>query len=243
MSIAARFASLVLVLSLFLAPGAASAESVNFVTADHIRVFADYQGGKDPSKPIILLFHQLGQNSGEYTGIAKHLNSLGYDTLAVDLRAGGPAYGRTNRTIAATGEPGKPIDALQDMEAAVDWADWRQHRTKIIAWGSSYSASLVFMLAAEDTRVKAVVAFSPDEYFSSEPLVHAAAAHMRQPALVSSASTPEELDAAASIFDNVPNLAKVLIKPKQATHGSATLNGSGAAAIWPTVEKFLASQK
>jgi dienelactone hydrolase len=243
MPTAARLASIAVVLAAILMPAEASAETVSFVTADHLRVYADYEGGaKESSRPIILLFHQANSNGGEYTNIAKHLNGLGFDTLAVDLRSGGTAYGRPNRTIAATGEPGKPMDAVQDMEGAVDWAE-RLHRTKIIAWGSSFSASLVFVLAAADPGVKAIIAFSPAEYFPDPIFVHAAAARVHQPVLVSSASDPDEIDAATSIIDNTSSTVKVQIKPKQATHGSATLNGPSAAAIWPIVDKFLASQK
>lgn len=218
-----------------------AAEPVTFETSDHVTVSASYLGTGDRTKPIILLFHQAASNGAEYAQIAPRLVRLGYNTLAVDQRAGGPAFGRTNVTVARLGYAAGYLDALPDLVGAVDWAKASGHTGKVIVWGSSYSASLVFLLAAQDARVSAVIAFSPGEYFSDTGLVHRAAAGVRQPVLVSQASDEGEIAEARSILASVASTAKTQLTPKQASHGSSALDGAGAVEIWPAVERFLAS--
>lgn len=223
------------------APARAAAEAVSFQAADKVTVFATYQGTGDKSKPLVLLFHQAGSNRGEYKTIAPHLVGLGYNTLALDQRSGGSSFGQRNETAARLGGRADFIEALPDLAAALDWAKQSGHNGKIIVWGSSYSASLVFLLAAKDPRVSAVIAFSPGEYFSQSGLVQKAAASVKQPVLVSSASDSGEIREAATILAAVAGPIKVQIKPKNAGHGSSALNGGGAGEIWPQVERFLAT--
>lgn len=227
-----------LTMALGLGPALALAEPVTFAAADGVTVHGDYQG--DGAGSIIVLFHQAGSNLHEYDPIAADLNAAGFDTLAIDQRSGGQAYGADNQTAAAAG--GDFLAAYADMEAALAWAGAKQGPA--IIWGSSYSAALVFHLAADHPQdVRAVLAFSPGEYFDDRHFVRDAAAGVSQPVFVSSSSSSEEVAAARDIVTRVAGPATQLA-PQRATHGSSALrhddNPDGAAEVWAAVNAFLA---
>lgn len=227
--------------ALCISPTLCRAEAVSFVAGDGVTVHADYRG--DGTGPVIILFHQAGSNLHEYDPVAPELNAAGYDTLAVDQRSGGTAYGAANQTAAAA--TGDYLAAYADLEAALAWAGARQGAA--IIWGSSYSAGLVFVLAADHPDdVDAVLAFSPGEYFADATLVRDAAARVVQPVFVSSASDAGEIAAASAIVAKVAGPATQLI-PQHATHGSGALrddqNPDGAAEIRAAVSDFLAMQR
>jgi len=142
-----------------------AADAVSFAARDGVQVFADYYSAGSKAKPLILLFHQAGSNRGEYETIGPTLARLGFNALAIDQRSGGNAWGRTNETVKRLGRSIGYDAALPDLEAAFRWAKSSDQTGPIIVWGSSYSAALVFLLAANHRReVKAILAFSPGEY-------------------------------------------------------------------------------
>lgn len=138
---------------------------VEFRTSDNIRVYGDlYESDEGKSAPIILLFHQAGGDArGEYSGIAARLVDVGYNVLAVDQRSGGDRFGGTNRTVAELqGREFAYCDVYPDLEAALSFVREQNFGGPLAAWGSSYSAALVFQLAARNpTEVDAVLGFSP----------------------------------------------------------------------------------
>jgi dienelactone hydrolase len=222
----------------------ALAEPLILTASDKVKVFADYYGDADKAKPVILLFHQAASNAGEYATIAPRLNALGFNALALDQRSGGPGWGRDNQTAKAFGGNAGFEQALPDLEAALDWTKSDGRTGKVIVWGSSYSASLVFLLAAKHPdRVAGLLAFSPGEYFGGRSTVRGAAAKVNAPIFVSSASDPGEIAEAKAIIDAAPAKVKVQLKPKSGTHGSSTLrvdrNPHGATENWQAVEAFL----
>jgi dienelactone hydrolase len=222
----------------------ARAEPVTLTAADKVKVFATYYGTGDESKPIVLLFHMAGANGAEYATIAPRLNALGFNALAVDQRSGGRAFGRANKTVTALGHSTAYRAALPDLQAALDWAR-ANHAAKIIVAGSSYSASLVFLLAADNPgRIAGLMAFSPGEYLGHANTVGAAAAKLEDVAVfVTSASDRGEIAAARAIVDAVPGRAKTQFVPKRAPHGASALredaNPAGYKEAWAAVERFL----
>ena len=57
------------------------------------------------------------------------------------------------------------IDAKQDIIASINWAENYYKTSKVILWGSSYSASLALIITAERKEdVIKVLAFSPGEH-------------------------------------------------------------------------------
>lgn len=228
---------------MLLGSSAAGAGPIRMNATDGGSVYGRYEGTSDGARPLILLFHQAGSSHHEYDPIVPRLNRLGFDTLAIDQRSGGGLYGR-NETAAAARGRADFLDAYKDLEAALAWAEANHPGTKIIAWGSSYSASLVFRLAAEHPKaIAAVLAFSPGEYFSSNHQVRDTAARVSVPVYVSSASDPGEVSEASRILATVPASTKTQFVPKAGVHGSSTLrddrNPAGAAENWQAVETFL----
>lgn len=228
--------------------GRAAAEPVTLTAADKVKVFATYYGDADKAKPVILLFHQAASNSGEYATIALRLNTLGFNALALDQRSGGTGWGRDNQTAKALRGNAGFEQTLPDLEAALDWASSDGRSGKVILWGSSYSASLAFLLAAKHPdKIAGLLAFSPGEYFGKRDTVRKAAAKVGVPIFVSSASDASEIAQAKAIIDASPAKVKVQYRPKTGIHGSSTLradrNPYGAAENWQAVEPFLAGLK
>jgi alpha-beta hydrolase superfamily lysophospholipase len=62
-------------------------EKINFTASDHLKISADLYL-KDQTLPFIILCHQANSSRGEYFEIASRLQKLGYNCLAIDLRAG-----------------------------------------------------------------------------------------------------------------------------------------------------------
>ena len=227
-------------------PAIAAPETVTFTAADHVKVFATYYGTGDKAKPIVLLFHMAGANGAEYAPVAPKLNTLGFNALAVDQRSGGTAFGRANRTVKALGHSTGYRAALPDLQAALRWVRTSGHTGKIVICGSSYSAALVFLLAADNPgKIAGVMAFSPGEYLGGRHIVSEAAEKLRDvPVFVTSASNHGEIAAARAILAAVPGKAKTQFVPRHAPHGASALradaNPAGEAEVWTAVERFLA---
>lgn len=195
------------------------------------------------ARAVVLLFHQAGSGKGEYASIAPRLVDAGYEALAIDQRSGGGLFGR-NETAAALGRDASYLDAERDLEAAVAWATGR--KLPIILWGSSYSAALVFRVAARHPETKAVLAFSPGEYLGEPGLVRDAVARVAAPVFVTSAADPAEIAAAKTLLAAARSAVRVQHVPAQGgVHGSSTLipdkNPRGAADNWRAVLAFLAA--
>lgn len=213
--------------------------------SDGVSVYAWHYAAANNSLPAILLFHQAGSNHAEYSTIAPRLAALGYHALALDQRSGGPMWNQPNRTA---DEFGKDVDytaALPDLEAALDWPPHQGLPARSIVWGSSYSAALVFLLAARHPEaVAAVLAFSPGEYLGDDHAVRSAAAKVRAPVFVTSAQDSSEIADARAIARVIPGSSAVQFVPKRGgVHGSSTLrpdeNPTGAEENWQAVEHFL----
>jgi dienelactone hydrolase len=220
---------------------------ISFVASDKVTIFADYYGGRDAGRPLILLFHQAGSNRAEYATIAPTLTALGFDALAIDQRSGGSLWGHANETVQHLGRSEDYGSAFHDLEGALSWAKSSGRSGPIIVWGSSYSAALVFLLAAKHPQdVKALLAFSPGEYLASPSSVRSAAAQLSIPIFVTSAKESGEVAQAKAILDAASARQKVQFVPYIAgVHGSSTLrsdrNPKGAAENWAAVKAFLAS--
>jgi dienelactone hydrolase len=192
-------------------------------------------------KGVILLFHQAGSSKAEYATIAPRLAAAGFTALAIDQRSGGTLYG-PNETVSRLGRPATYEDAKADLEAALDWALLRH--LPIILWGSSYSAALVFEVAAEQ-QVSAILAFSPGEYLETSGVVSRAAGRVQVPIYVTSSSDADEIQAGRAILSAAPARVKTQFVPKFGVHGSSTLiearNPKGAAENWNHVLAFLSA--
>ncbi len=110
---------------------------------------------------------------------------------------------------------------------------------------SSYSAALVFLLAARHPGdVNGVVAFSPGEYLENKTAVRDAARKVEVPVYIDQASGSDEVGQSAQILRAVKSADKQqLLSKSNSTHGSSTLrvdaNPAGAETHWMGVLTFL----
>ena len=240
----------VLAVAILCAPRAARAqERVRFKAADGVEIFGVYYAASSSTQPVILLFHQAESNHFEYAAIAPKLVAAGFSCLAIDQRWGAEMWGHTNETVHKLGHIETAADKVEDLEAdlnaALEWAQKRDPHRKFILWGSSYSASLVFVVAAQHPHeVAGVLAFSPGEYFAKQPtLVEDAAMKVRAPVFITSENDADQVQQATRIFNAVGSRDKVHYKAQFAVHGSSTLrtdrNPKGAASNWAAVMRFL----
>ncbi|MYL99952.1 alpha/beta hydrolase [Novosphingobium sp. FGD1] len=194
------------------------------------------------ARAAILLFHQANGSAAEYKTIAPRLAALGYEILTIDQRSGGDVFG-PNLTVNANGRSSDFLSAEPDLEAALSWA--RTRKLPVIVWGSSYSAALVFRLAARHPGdIAAVIAFSPGEYLGRPDAVRSAARQIASPIFAAAASDWEEQAAVRAIIDAAPSQSETAYLPSTGgIHGSSTLdatrNPTGADAAWAAVAKFL----
>lgn len=176
---------------------------------------------------MILLFHQGGGNArGEYGPIIPRLLREGYSLLAIDQRSGGERFGGKNRTVAALGNTDASYcDACADLRAALHFVRHQGFAGRLVAWGSSYSASLAIRLGAEyPTDVVAVVAFSPaagGPMESCEPDSHIA--KLRVPLLVLRPASEMSLEVVRRQGDVLAQHGHEVYVAENGIHGSSLL--------------------
>lgn len=193
------------------------------------------------ARGVVLLFHQAGSSKDEYATIGPRLAGAGFTALAIDQRSGGNLFG-TNDTVAGLGHSADMLAAAPDLQAAVDWGV--AQKLPLILWGSSYSASLVFPTAIKNpANIKAILSFSPGEYFNDKSLVARSARAVRVPVYITSAPAADEVAAATAIAAALPKGLATRHVPKIGVHGSSTLiaakDPAGAETNWQPVLAFL----
>lgn len=199
----------------------------------------------NPGDPVILMFHQAGYSRGEYREIAPKLVTLGFNCLAIDQRSGGQINGVINETHKQAVDNKLPTgypDALPDLEAALAYAKSQYPNSKIIIWGSSYSASLNFILAQKHTAdIDGILCFSPGEYFEYDFMKIADyAIEVNCPIFITSSKS--EVNSWKPIYENIPIPEKVTFTPTHnGYHGSKALwsQNQGNQEYWDAVTEFL----
>jgi len=240
-----------LLAGLFLAAGQlavtahAAAEEITLTAADGVKVYGQLSRAPGPHAPIILAFHMAGSNHAEYAPIVPKLNAAGFTVLAIDQRSGGTGFGARNKTVDELGRSTSYGEALKDLDAALAWGVADAKGAPVVVWGSSYSAALVFVLAAKNPgTVAGVLSFSPGEYLDDRNQVHAAARAVKVPLFVSQASGGGEAEAARSILAAADASDKTqFVAASSGVHGSSSLredaNPRGAKDYWAAVLVFL----
>lgn len=199
--------------------------AVTFSAPDGLVISGDlYQVAEDA--PVFVLCHQSGFNRTEHSETANTLMERGYNCLTIDQRAGGLLNDEDNETAKraiAEGFPLSFLDAEQDIIAAINFMVDRYNQP-VILLGSSYSSSLSLKIATENQHVKAVLAFSPGEYFGNDLNVATAITGLDKPTFMTSAKGEALI---------VQPLAAV-VNQNQITHFIPEANGAhGARVLWP----------
>ena len=222
---------------------AQASEPVQFPAKDGVMIYGDFYPAANADAPFILCFHMARANRGEYVEIAPHLVGLGFQVLAIDQRVGGYAYDRPNETLKHYRKAADFADAIPDLEAAMTWAKQRSPSSKLLIWGSSYSAGLVIVLAAQHPEVDGVLALSPGEDLGGTKVAEAAA-RMTQPIFIT--SDRSEAEPLQPLFKAVGSADKTQFIPKgYGAHGSGALwrPAPEAEEYWRAIEAFLAKFK
>jgi alpha-beta hydrolase superfamily lysophospholipase len=222
-------------------------EKITFPSGDELRITADVYVIHENTAPFIVLFHRAGWSRGEYREIAPKLNELGFNCMAVDQRSGQEVNGVSNETVQRAEGAKKSttyLDALQDVEAAINYSKEHYAKGKLIIWGSSYSASFVLKIAGDHPDwIDGVLAFAPGEYFSrfgkGDTFIRASAKHIEAPVFITSARG--EKDKWWSIYETISAPKEYFLPESGGVHGSEALWKSTKEnkAYWAATEKFL----
>lgn len=219
-------------------------------TSDGVTVHGDLHQPEGVERPpLILAFHQGGGDGrGEYAPIIPRLLSEGYAVMTIDQRKGGEVFGGTNRTVAGLPEDAEYsyCDAYPDLDAALAYARTLEFK-RIIAWGSSYSATLAIRLAAQyPSYLDRVIAFSPA---SGEPMgacqPRGPASRLGIPALMIRPEREAAIETVAADLDAFRGMGHEVYVSPGGSHGSSVLvsgrTGAPTEEVWERVLSFLGS--
>jgi pimeloyl-ACP methyl ester carboxylesterase len=220
-------------------------KEISFPASDGLEITADlYEADTKNDGTYIILFHQANSSRGEYRTIAPKLVEFGYNCLAVDQRSGHEGRGIINRTCKRAIAANKKIrfvNAIQDIESAFLYARDMLNSTRVIIWGSSYSAAAVLYLGSKyPDDVAAILSFSPGEYYEiAEKKIATYAADVRCPVFITSAKNEKKdwID----IYDNISSEKDYFLPERNGFHGSKALwpEKLGYESYWDAVMSFL----
>ncbi len=238
--------NLFFILYLFTFLGLQSQDKVTFTTSDNLTVVANLYE-IDTSNPYIILLHQSNYSKGEYKGIAISLLKLDYNCLAIDLRNGGSVNSIPNETVKNVKEAGvfhSMYDAKRDIEAAIDFI-YKKSKQNIILFGSSYSGSLALLIGQDCPKVKAIIAYSPGEFFRNKLLVHDELGGIDKPVYV--AGTQKEYLYLKQFTELIPKENLILFQPQNDSgkHGAKALwkSEKGSQEYWLSLLMFINNLK
>jgi pimeloyl-ACP methyl ester carboxylesterase len=229
----------------------ADSVEVTFETSDGVTVYGEVYTapGIAKSAPLILLFHQGGGDSrGEYTPLVPRLLDAGYNLVAIDQRRGGTRFEGVNRTLQGVGDTEYSYcDVMPDLEAALAFARHEGFTGPTAAWGSSYSAALIFKLGLDHPEeIDAIVAFSAA---SGEPMEGCMpekySADITQPVLALRPSREMEVPYVPGQMQLFEEQGHRTYIADPGVHGSSMLNedrvGESTDETWSVVLEFLAT--
>lgn len=231
------------------APSIAGTRSFTTEASDGVTVYGEIyvEDGRSRNAPLILLFHQGASNGrAEYEPLAPRLLANGYNLISIDQRRGGERFGGVNRTLAGVGDTDYSYcDVMPDLEAALSYARSEGFTGPTVAWGSSYSAALIFKLATDHPEeIDAVVAFSSA---SGEPMEGCMpemfSADVQQPVLALRPIREMEVPYVPGQMELYKQQSHRTYVADPAVHGSSMLNesrvGEPVDETWSVVLGFL----
>jgi hypothetical protein len=217
--------------------------TVEFESLDGLMITAD-KSVTPSHENWMLLCHQAGFSRGEYIETACEFNEIGFNTLAIDQRSGQETNGIANETVKRATDAGLPTnysDAEQDIRAAIDYLYELSGGKPIIVCGSSYSSALVLKVGAGNEKVRAILSFSPGEYYRGES-VQAWATAVHKP-LFATSSKSESADLTVLLENMDDQFAFHFIPEQEGVHGSralwATQNNNQE--YWDALNLFLSN--
>lgn len=223
-------------------------KTIHFTASDGINITGDLYMTAETDAPLIILYHQAGYSRGEYRSIAPKLNELGFNCLAIDQRSGKEVNGVINETYKEAIKNNMPtqyIDAIPDIEAAYLYVKHGIKPEKIIIWGSSYSAAIMFFLgSAHHDNIDGILAFSPGEYFKiNGKEIKTYAPRVKCPVFIT--STKNEYKNWKGIYNALKKDKHFFLPKENGKHGSKALwsNNEDHQEYWIAVTEFLQKLK
>lgn len=217
------FGFLILAITISFSPDDMQPKTITFPSLDGLNITANEYVTND-TLPWMILCHQANFSRGEYKETASKFSKFGYNCLAIDQRSGKEVNGLKNETAAAALFKKKPqnyLDAEQDIIAAINFIS-KKSKKKIVLVGSSYSASLILKIAVGNDKIKALVSFSPGEYFGSTLNLKESIKNLSIPIYVT--SSKEESAKVTELVSNIKSANKVHYIPTgKGDHGSKAL--------------------
>jgi pimeloyl-ACP methyl ester carboxylesterase len=154
-----------------------SMEKISFITKDKIKIIANLYTVDKPLGWVIFV-HMMPAAKESYDHLAKRLQNLGYEGLALDLRGHGEStfslQGDALNYAKFTDEEHQK--SILDLEAAVDYLikERKANAEKIIFIGASIGANLALQYLSEHFECKNAILLSPGLNYRgiiTEPLV------------------------------------------------------------------------
>lgn len=221
---------------------------IDFLSEDSLMIRGHWYHQHDTATTI-LLCHQARFNKYEYDSIAIVLFKKGYNCLAIDQRSGGMIgdsskgwYNKTYERAIAAQKPTTYLDAEQDIRAAIDFL-YQKYQRPIILWGSSYSATLALYNGLDNEKVKAVIAFSPGDYFEEDSREFSTVLAQKEKPFWITSSKEESLEIAQLLKSTHLDERQVhFIPTSDGRHGSKALMWSSQAnhtEYWQSLMNFL----
>ena len=164
--------------------------------------------------------------------------------MAVDQRSGDQVNGVINQThkeAVSKGLETQYLDALPDIEAAYLYVKFGIKPEKIILWGSSYSAAIMFYMGSvHHTNLDGILSFAPGSYFKiNNKELKTYAARITCPVFVTSARS--EHKNWKEMYDKVPSEKSYFLPESEGRHGSKALwpDNPNHREYWNAVTEFL----
>jgi len=199
---------------------------VTFKSTDNLTISADFYETEVTSKKWMIMCHQEEYSRGEFKEIAQRMIKLNYNCLAIDLRSGNEVNYVTNETAGEAKSIGKPqtlISCEIDILSAIEYVLSREKDAEIVLFGSSFSASLCLKIAKERPDIRAVIAFSPGEFFAPQISIKKTISGISIPMFIG--CTKSEFPYVKDMFANVKPQKLIIFRPEKADglHGAKTL--------------------
>ncbi|MCQ2959011.1 MAG: dienelactone hydrolase family protein [Bacteroidales bacterium] len=200
-------------------------KSISFQAEDHVEVFADYYETFAESNKYMLMFHQAEYSRGEFQQIAERMIKLDFNCIAVDLRQGNEVNFVNNETALKAKQEKFNITLLsceKDILAAINYVYSIDPYAQIFLMGSSFSGSLCLKVAKDRSDIKAVIAYSPGEFFSSLSITQYIKG-LKVPTYIGCAQN--EYSYVSQLAEGIESTKFVLFKPEGSNglHGAQTL--------------------
>lgn len=199
---------------------------VAFQSSDSLTISADFYETETDSKKWMIMCHQAEYSRGEFKEIARRMIKLNYNCLAIDMRSGGEVNYVPNETANEAKSLGKTQTFLSceiDILSAIEYVLSREKDAEIVLFGSSFSASLCLKIAKERPDIRAVIAFSPGEFFTPQLSIKKTISNLSIPIYVG--CTKSEYLYEKDMFEDVKPQKVVIFRPEKADgiHGAKTL--------------------